>query len=270
MWHPPQLSRFILGPRPSGTFSTSAKSTAPAVKNAAWVVLNPASCPPAPAAPPRTPGSSALKVQLPPPHCDEAISIWKKNRHATAAANDSGTTSLRFIVVSSSTSNMDCAIVERTRRPAVEKIVLLFGMRFVLQNATSVPAAASLRMPRYFKDVARIPRLGLRKKCRGGTTEDSAGSTNGLIRRCLRCRRPATLKMTARRRRKSEGGSADGMEKKKALRLEGLSFWESGTDLLSRGIPRTIIGAAPFHGPVRDGKAWFQSALGTRHSLSPR
>src|SRR6266700_6537626 len=44
------------------------------------------------------------------------------------------------------------------------------------------------------------------------------------------------------------------------------SFRESGTDLLSRGIPRTIIGAAPFHGPVRDGKAWFQSALGTRHS----
>src|SRR6266849_5769541 len=161
---------------------------------------------------------------------------------------------------------MNCAIVERTRGPAVEKIVLRFGLRFVLQNATSVPAAASLRMPRYFKDVARIPRLGLRKKCRGGTTEDSAGSTNGLIRRCLRCRRPATLKMTARRRRKSEGGSADGMEKKKALRLEGLSFWESGADLLSRGIPRTIIGAAPFHGPVRDGKAWFQSALGTRHS----
>src|SRR5207244_9933722 len=30
------------------------------------------------------------------------------------------------------------------------------------------------------------------------------------------------------------------------------SFWESGTDLLSRGIPRAIIGAAPFHGPVRD------------------
>src|SRR5882672_7875875 len=45
---------------------------------------------------------------------------------------------------------------------------------------------------------------------------------------------------------------------------------ESGTDLLSRGIPRTIIGAAPFHGPVRDGKEWFQSALGTRHSLSHR
>ena len=45
---------------------------------------------------------------------------------------------------------------------------------------------------------------------------------------------------------------------------------ESGTDLLSRGIPRTIIGAAPFHGPVRDGKEWFRSAMGTRLNLSPR
>ena len=43
---------------------------------------------------------------------------------------------------------------------------------------------------------------------------------------------------------------------------------ESGTDLLSRGIPRTIIGATPFHGPVRDGKEWFQSAMCTRLNLS--
>ena len=58
---------------------------------------------------------------------------------------------------------------------------------------------------------------------------------------------------------------------KKSPREEGfLVQRESGTDLLSRGIPRTIIGAAPFHGPVRDGKAWFQSALGSRHSLSLR
>ena len=38
-----------------------------------------------------------------------------------------------------------------------------------------------------------------------------------------------------------------------------------GGDLLSRDIPRTIIGAAPFHGPVRDGKAWFQQAVVVRH-----
>ena len=27
----------------------------------------------------------------------------------------------------------------------------------------------------------------------------------------------------------------------------------------------TIIGAVSFHGPVRDGKGWFQRAMGTRH-----
>ena len=30
----------------------------------------------------------------------------------------------------------------------------------------------------------------------------------------------------------------------------------------------TIIGAAPFHCPVRDGKEWDQSAMGTRLNLS--
>src|SRR5438552_9395532 len=44
---------------------------------------------------------------------------------------------------------------------------------------------------------------------------------------------------------------------------------KSGTDLLSRTQLHTIIGAAPFHGPVRDGKAWFQNAMSTRHNLSP-
>jgi len=38
--------------------------------------------------------------------CDSTISTWKKKRHTTAAASVSGTTSLRFIAVSSSTSNM--------------------------------------------------------------------------------------------------------------------------------------------------------------------
>jgi len=42
-------------------------------------------------------------------------------------------------------------------------------------------------------------------------------------------------------------------------------LWESGTDLLSRGIPRTIIGAAPFHGPVRDdGRRGFDPYLAAR------
>ena len=30
---------------------------------------------------------------------------------------------------------------------------------------------------------------------------------------------------------------------------------------------RNIIGAASFHGPVRDGKGWFQSAMGVRLKL---
>ena len=45
-----------------------------------------------------------------------------------------------------------------------------------------------------------------------------------------------------------------------------LGFWVgiSDDDLLSRGIPRTIIGAASFHGPVRYGKAWGQRAMVVR------
>ena len=39
---------------------------------------------------------------------------------------------------------------------------------------------------------------------------------------------------------------------------------DSDDDLLSRGIPRTIIGAASFHGPVRYGKAWGQRAMVVR------
>ncbi len=32
-------------------------------------------------------------------------------------------------------------------------------------------------------------------------------------------------------------------------------------------IPRTIIGAAAFHGPVREGKAWFHRAMVVRNSV---
>ena len=44
-------------------------------------------------------------------------------------------------------------------------------------------------------------------------------------------------------------------------------FGDPDDDLLSRDIPRTIIGATPFHGPVRDGKAWFQRAIVVRNSV---
>ena len=32
-------------------------------------------------------------------------------------------------------------------------------------------------------------------------------------------------------------------------------------------IPRTIIGAAAFHGPVREGKEWFHRAMVVRNSV---
>ena len=32
----------------------------------------------------------------------------------------------------------------------------------------------------------------------------------------------------------------------------------------------TIIGANPFHGPVRDGKAWFQAAVAARLAMDPQ
>ena len=53
---------------------------------------------------------------------------------------------------------------------------------------------------------------------------------------------------------------------KQKPRHYGLGFWVgiSDDDLLSRGIPRTIIGAASFHGPVRYGKAWGQRAMVVR------
>ena len=47
----------------------------------------------------------------------------------------------------------------------------------------------------------------------------------------------------------------------------GLFHWEPGGVLLSHGIPRTIIGAEAFHGPVRDGKAWDHLAMTARQSL---
>ena len=39
---------------------------------------------------------------------------------------------------------------------------------------------------------------------------------------------------------------------------------ESGVDLLSHTVKCNIIGAVSFHGPVREGKGWFQDAMDTR------
>ena len=71
LWQPAQPSRFIRGPTPSGTSSTLSKSALPSAKNSNCLAVNPASGAPAPAAPPRTPGSRAtlngLWARAPPP-----------------------------------------------------------------------------------------------------------------------------------------------------------------------------------------------------------
>jgi len=43
-------------------------------------------------------------------------------------------------------------------------------------------------------------------------------------------------------------------------------LWVPDDDLLSHAKEHTIIGATPFHGPVRDGKGWDQSAMVVRES----
>src|ERR1700704_1158495 len=56
-WHPEQLSRLNLGPRPSGPASTSWKTSFATSKYWRSTSLRPVSAPPAPGSPPRTPGS---------------------------------------------------------------------------------------------------------------------------------------------------------------------------------------------------------------------
>ena len=60
-----------------------------------------------------------------------------------------------------------------------------------------------------------------------------------------------------------------GGRKPKAQLINELGFWFGkglGDDLLSHGYDRTIIGATSFHGPVRDGKGWFQRAMVAKNS----
>src|SRR6266849_9717870 len=56
-WHPEQLSRLNLGPRPSGPASTSWKTSFATSKYCRSTSLRPVSAPPAPGSPPLTPGS---------------------------------------------------------------------------------------------------------------------------------------------------------------------------------------------------------------------
>src|SRR5882757_1171767 len=65
-WHPEQLSRLNLGPRPSGPASTSWKTSFATSKKPRSRSLRPGSAPPAPGSPPRTPGSVGARDDAPP------------------------------------------------------------------------------------------------------------------------------------------------------------------------------------------------------------
>jgi hypothetical protein len=55
-------------------------------------------------------------------------------------------------------------------------------------------------------------------------------------------------------------------EKARELTLSGFSGYGLAVTYF-RVRMHTIIGANPFHGPVRDGKAWFQVAMAARLTL---
>src|SRR5262249_25178602 len=86
-WHPAQLSRFIIGPSPSATFSTSLKSSLPALNITSSGAVNPVRALPAPAAPPRPPGSLAAEG---PGGMSGSVGI--KEHPTSASVRDSGST----------------------------------------------------------------------------------------------------------------------------------------------------------------------------------
>ena len=64
--------------------------------------------------------------------------------------------------------------------------------------------------------------------------------------------------------RGSNGRSGPRRKKTPYREPEGVSKGKSGVDLLSHTVKCNIIGAVPFHGPVRDGKGWYRDAMDTR------
>src|SRR5437899_5582140 len=114
-WQPPQLPRFIVGPRPSATSSSSTNSSVPALKKTSSVLVSPARGAPAPAAPPRTPGSRAVDDES----TGGGISAQEKKKPTTASVRSKGTT-IVFIAIPSSP-------VHRTRRDGSRDLSLLFS-----------------------------------------------------------------------------------------------------------------------------------------------
>src|SRR5438034_7916951 len=118
-WQPAQLPRFIVGPRPSATSSSSTNSSVPALKKTSSVLVSPARGAPAPAAPPRTPGSRAVDDES----TGGGISAQEKKKPTTASVRSKGTT-IVFIATPSSPVN-------RTRRDARATCVLYSHLRSV-------------------------------------------------------------------------------------------------------------------------------------------
>src|SRR3989454_9849298 len=89
-WQPAQLSRFIVGPRPSSVPSASSNSVLPRSKNASSAAVSPASGSPASGVPKRTPGSLATGSS------EDAVSTWNRKETAAAAASTNGSANLVF------------------------------------------------------------------------------------------------------------------------------------------------------------------------------
>ncbi len=95
-WQPAQLPRFIVGPRPSATPSSSSKSSLPASKDASSVPVSPAMGAPAPAAPTRAPGSRAAEDE------SSADGISSRKRKNPTTARISRATTIFFMAAPSS------------------------------------------------------------------------------------------------------------------------------------------------------------------------
>src|SRR2546422_69672 len=89
-WQPAQLSRFIVGPRPSSVPSASSNSVLPASKNASSAAVRPAIGSPASGVPKRTPGSLATGSS------EDAVSTWNRKETAAAQASTNGSANLVF------------------------------------------------------------------------------------------------------------------------------------------------------------------------------
>src|SRR5207245_8150702 len=89
-WQTGQLSKFIVGPRPSSVPAASSNSVLPRSKNASSAAVSPASGSPASGVPKRTPGSLATGSS------EDAVSTWNRKETAAAAASTNGSANLVF------------------------------------------------------------------------------------------------------------------------------------------------------------------------------